>query len=151
MPISDYLRELRRHVGSALLMMPAATAVIHNDEGNVLVVYSEDGFWGTPGGALDPGESAAEAIVREVREELGVEVEPERVLAVYSIRIKYPNDDEVAYTSTAFRCRLVSGEIEAADGEILDWEWVPPAEVVARGIPLPVHVLPADYEGPAAF
>lgn len=151
MPISDYLRELRRHVGSSLVMMPAATAIIHNDDGDVLMVYSTDEFWGTPGGALDPGESSAQAIIREIREELGVEVVPERILAVYSVRISYPHGDVVDYTSVAFRCRIVSGELEAIDGEILEWEWVPPAEVVRRGIKIPENVLHANYDGPAAF
>lgn len=151
MPISDYLRELRRHVGTALLMMPAVTAIIHNEAGDVLVVYSSDEFWGTPGGALDPGENPADAIVREVREELGVEVEPERVLAVYSFNVTYPHGDQVAYSSVAFRCRIVSGELHSADGEILEWDWIPPAEVAARGIPVPEHVMYAYYDGPTAF
>lgn len=132
-------------------MMPAATAVIHNDEGKVLVVYSTDEFWGTPGGALDPGESSADAIVREVSEELGLDVEPERLLAVYSVELTYPNGDKVAYTSAAFRCRITGGEIQAVDGEVVEWDWLTPAQVVSRGIPLPEHVLYADYEGPAAF
>lgn len=151
MPISDYLREIRRHVGTALVMMPAVTAIIHNEEGKVLVVYSTDEFWGTPGGALDPGETSVDAVVREVREELGIEVEPERLLAVYSINLTYPHGDQVAYTSVAFRCRVVSGQLDAVDGEILEWSWLTPAEVVERGIPIPEHVLYADYDGPAAF
>ena len=151
MPISEYLRKLRRHVGTALVMMPAVTAVIHNEQGKILAVYSSDGFWGTPGGALDPGESSADAIVREVREELGVEVVPKRILAVYSIPLTYPNGDQVAYTAVAFRCEIVAGDLVAMDGEILEWEWLTPAEIVARGIPLPEHVLHADYDGPASF
>lgn len=151
MPISDYLRELRRHIGSALVMMPAVTAIIHNEAGEVLVVFEGDGLWSTPGGALDPGESSAEAVVREIREELALDVEPERVLAVYTSPISYPNGDEVIYTAVAFRCKVVGGEISPADGEILDWEWVSPAEVAARGIPIPERVLHHDYDGPAAF
>lgn len=151
MAISDYLRELRKHVGSALVMMPAVTAIIHDAAGRVLMVYSTDEFWGTPGGALDPGETSGQAVVREIREELGVEIVPERILAVYSIPVTYPHGDEVEYTSVAFRCRIVAGELAARDGEILQWEWVEPAEVVRRGVPIQVHVLDREYNGPAAF
>ncbi len=151
MPISDYLRELRNHVGTGLLLVPAVTAIIHNEAGQVLVVYSTDEFWGTPGGAIDPGETAAEAVVREIREELGVEVEPTYLLAVYHLPVTYPHGDRVDYTSLAFRCRIISGEVAPVDGEILQWEWVEPAEVVARGVQIPEHVLHADYTGPSAF
>lgn len=151
MPISDYLRELRGHVGTGLLLVPAVTAIIHNEAGEVLMVYSTDEFWGTPGGAIDPGETAAEAVVREIGEELGVEVEPTALLAVYRLPVTYAHGDQVDYTSLAFRCRILSGEIAPADGEILQWEWVSPAEVVARGVQIPKHVLHADYSGPAAF
>jgi len=151
MPISNYLRELRSHVGTGLLLVPAVTGIIHNDAGEVLMVYSTDEFWGTPGGAIDPGETAAEAVVREIREELGVQVEPTALLAVYYLHVTYPHGDQVDYTSLAFRCRVVSGDISPVDGEILDWEWVAPAEVVARGVRIPEHVLHFDYSGPAAF
>lgn len=151
MPISDYLRELRKHVGSALVMMPAVTAIIHDSAGRVLMVYSTDEFWGTPGGALDPGETSAAAVVREIREELGVEVLPDRILAVYSNPVTYPHGDQVEYTSVAFRCHIVAGDLEARDGEILRWEWVEPLEVVRRGVPIPLHVLAPDYNGPALF
>lgn len=151
MAISEYLKELRSHVGARLLLMPAVTGIIHDDEGRVLLVYTTDDMWGTPGGAIDPGETPAIAVVRELREELGLEVEPVAVLAVYSRRLKYPHGDEVEYTSVAFRCRIVEGEIAPADDEVLRWEWVDPDEVVRRGVPIPAHVLAADYEGPPAF
>ena len=151
MPISDYLMEIRSHVGASLLLMPAATGIIHDDLGRVLVVYTTNEMWGTPGGALDPGETPATAVVREMREELGIEVVPEALLAVVRQHLVYPHGDEVEYTSVAFRCRVVAGEITAADDEVLRWEWVEPAEVVRRGVPIPEHVLYADYSGPPAF
>ncbi len=131
--------------------MPAATAIIHDAAGRVLMVYSIDQYWSTPGGALDPGETAAEGVVREIQEELGITVEPERVLAVHRTEVFYPNGDHVDYTSIAFRCRIVAGELHSPDGEVVEWEWVEPAEAVSRGVTIPEPALHADYDGPVTF
>lgn len=90
-------------------------------------------------------------MVREVREELGVVVEPTALLAAYRLPVTYLHGDQVECTALAFRCRVIAGEIAPVDGEILEWEWVPPAEVVGRGVQIPEHVLDADYPGPAVF
>jgi 8-oxo-dGTP pyrophosphatase MutT (NUDIX family) len=74
----------------------------------------EPPFWLLPGGGREPGESDAEAVAREVREELGVEVEVGRVLD------DVPADPpDGTYTRwRTFLCRLKGGEPAAcgADG-----------------------------------
>jgi ADP-ribose pyrophosphatase YjhB (NUDIX family) len=55
------------------------------DGGRVLLTRRHDfPVWCLPGGAIDPGESAAAAAVREVREETGLEVELTRLVGIYS-------------------------------------------------------------------
>ena len=147
MPISEYLARLRSRIGHDMVLMPGVTAVIHNAAGEVLVVRATDGFWGTPGGAIDPGEDAAAAVVREVAEELGIEVAPRRVLAVYRNLVNYPNGDVVEYHSVAFACDVIAGDPVAADGEIERWEWVTPQQATERGIALPAHVMEPGYGG----
>jgi 8-oxo-dGTP diphosphatase len=68
-------------------------ALIHNDgDGKILLIKRRfepnKGRWALPGGLLETGESLAEAARREVREELGVEVEIEELFQVSEEMIK---------------------------------------------------------------
>jgi 8-oxo-dGTP diphosphatase len=101
-------------------------------DGRLLLVLctppDERPFWVLPGGGREEGESDAEAVAREVREELGVEVEVGRVLD------DTPADPpDGTYTRwRTFACRLVAGEPAAcgADGsvELTALRWLPLAD-----------------------
>jgi 8-oxo-dGTP pyrophosphatase MutT (NUDIX family) len=84
MPISSYLRDLRAIVGPRLLLMPGVAALVRDASERVLFMHrADDGRWGLPAGAIDPGESPTAAIVREVREETGLVVRPSGVAGVF--------------------------------------------------------------------
>ncbi|MFU8805204.1 MAG: NUDIX domain-containing protein [Bradymonadaceae bacterium] len=79
MGMSDYYKRLREKIGHDLLMMPSVAAVIHDDQGQVLLMRQRDGGeWSLPAGAIEPGETPARAVVREVAEETGLCVSPAR-------------------------------------------------------------------------
>jgi len=81
------------------------------------------GIWALPKGKIDPGESAAEAAVREVREETGVEAEPIEKLGEIEYtyeRKKGPVDKRVAF----WLFQYLSGELHH-DHEIADVRWMP--------------------------
>ncbi len=60
-----------------------AQGLIHNDAGEILLCeLSYKNEWDLPGGVVDPHESPAHAVVREIREELDVEVVPQSLVAV---------------------------------------------------------------------
>ena len=84
---------------------------------------SDDGEWGLPGGAMEPGEEPAESLVREVREETALEVVPERIVGVYSgpdFRVSYANGDQAMIVSITFACRSLGGEPRINDDESLE-------------------------------
>jgi 8-oxo-dGTP pyrophosphatase MutT (NUDIX family) len=120
MAISDYMRELRDKVGTMLLLMPSATALVFDERQRLLLVqYATRGLWGLPGGAVDPGEIPADCVVRETWEETGLYVRPLRIAGVYGgeqFRVRYHNGDLVEYVTTVFECGVVSGTL-CADGE----------------------------------
>jgi mutator protein MutT len=66
---------------------PIAIAIVRDDDGSLLVTSAVDPVTGRtfarpPGGGIEPGERAAEAIVRELDEELGVAAQSPRLLGV---------------------------------------------------------------------
>ena len=122
MPVPDYVKKLRAHLGHELLLMPGICALVFNDAGQLLLGRrSDNGRWAVIGGILEPGENPADACAREVLEETNVTVQVERLTGVYMTRlITYPNGDHAQYLITAFRCRALSGEARVNDDESLE-------------------------------
>jgi 8-oxo-dGTP pyrophosphatase MutT (NUDIX family) len=87
------LHWLRQRVGRQKILLVFASACVRDDAGRLLWQRRSDfGFWGLPavqsgtglcGGVLELGESLPEAVVREVGEETGLEVEPVRLVGIY--------------------------------------------------------------------
>jgi len=159
--MSPYLRRLRAHVGHQLVLVPSVTAVVTDDDaGQVVLVRSRDtGCWVLPGGAIDPGESPADAVVRETWEETGLVVEPVRLCGVWGgrpeFRITYANGDVVEYVMTVFACRRLDGALRPDGEEILEARTAP---VVTLGgdptVAAWVHPILADVfraHGPHGF
>ncbi len=99
-----------------------AFAVIFDDDGKVLVSRRVDSGWfNLPGGGVEPGESVPEGLMREVREETGLDVEVGRLVGVYS----KPQKHELVL---AFRARVTGGSLVPSD-EADYHTWVSPGEL----------------------
>jgi ADP-ribose pyrophosphatase YjhB (NUDIX family) len=124
MPMSPFIRELRSRVGSMRLLLPSVTGIVRDADGRVLLVRQRDGdVWSTPGGAIEPDETPGDAVVREVWEETGLHVQPERVLGVYGgpeLVVRYENGDETQYVMIVFECVVRSGDLRADEEETID-------------------------------
>ncbi len=64
MPMSIYYKRLREKLGSELIFMPSIAAVIKNEQGEILFQYPGGEHWSLPAGAIEPGETPEEAVVR---------------------------------------------------------------------------------------
>jgi 8-oxo-dGTP diphosphatase len=125
MAIPPYIAWLREHIGHATLLVPAAGAVIRDKANRVLLIRRGDGRgWSLPGGIMEPGERIADCLIREVWEETGLEVEPVRLVGVYSdpayVDVTYPNGDRAHFVSATFECRVVGGVLRADGDESLE-------------------------------
>lgn len=132
MAISDYVANLRKHVGKDLLMLPSASAVVVDDGGRVLLGRRADtGRWSLPAGAIDPGEQPADAAVREVYvyEETGVHIAVERLAGVALYEVTYPHGDVCQFLTVWFRCTAIGGQAVVNDEESSAVGWYSPEEL----------------------
>ncbi|MBF9069991.1 NUDIX hydrolase [Streptacidiphilus fuscans] len=125
MPVPEFVRELRAHIGHGPLWMSGVTAVILDGEGRVLLTHRSDNRrWALVAGIVEPGEEPADAAVREAWEEVGLRILPERLAGVgVDPPAVYPNGDQVQYLNLTFRCRVLSGEARVNDDESLAVGW----------------------------
>lgn len=93
--------------------------VIEGPEGVLLAVRHDLRGWGLPGGTVERGESEADALRREVREEIGVEV------AVGAPVGRYVRTGFRPHEARVYRCRIRSGSPRATK-EALRVAWFPP-------------------------
>lgn len=106
-----------------------AHAVIVDDQGRVLLLRSRYAdAWMLPGGGLEPGEHVDEAVRRECREELGVDVSIQRLTGFYY------HEPSAAYVAI-FRCTLGEGEIRLSH-EHSERRWMELAEIPERIRPM---------------
>lgn len=124
---SNFLKEIRN-----ISPKSAASGAIFNDEGHILLIRrADDGTLALPGGACDPGESQQETVIREVREETGLEVDAHQVIDVFCGKA---GTDNRAFTihSTMYYCTIVSGDfgptLEASEVGFFDSKTVPDQE-----------------------
>jgi ADP-ribose pyrophosphatase YjhB (NUDIX family) len=117
---------------SANSIVVAVTAFIQDAAGRLLMIRRTDNdLYAVPGGAQEVGETVAQAVVREVREETGITVEVTGLIGVYSdpAHVIAFSDGEVRQEfSLCFRARPIEGEPRTSS-ESKEVLWVEPAEL----------------------
>ena len=114
-------------------LVPSVNVVVANGEGSVLMIRRTDsGNWAVPGGAIDLGESVAQAAVRETLEESGIECEIMGIVGIYSDPrhvILYTSNGEVRQEfSIVLTARALSGQ-PTPSSESSEVRWVPVPEL----------------------
>lgn len=102
--------------------MLVVAAALTDTEGRVLVAQrpadkQHGGLWEFPGGKVEPGETPVDALVRELREELGIEVDPGTLTPVAFSE----SAGERHLVLLLYRCRTWRGEARALDAAAVRW------------------------------
>lgn len=99
-------------------------AVIERDEQWLMIRRAEGviapGHWCFPGGAIEPGETQPEALVREIEEELGIRVKPGRPLWEW----RHPHDALVLHWWSARAEDSMLDEIQPNPAEVAEVRWI---------------------------
>ncbi|MFC9428361.1 NUDIX hydrolase [Streptomyces sp. NPDC056987] len=115
-------------------LVPAASVVVVDDTGRVLLQRRVDnGMWALPGGAMHIGESLPDCVVRETREETGIDIEVIGIVGTYTNphHVFAYDDGEVRQEfSVCFLGRPVSGRLATSE-ESTDVRWVKSEDVDA--------------------
>jgi 8-oxo-dGTP diphosphatase len=122
---------------SANIVLVSACALIDPD-GRVLIAQRPKGrpmagLWEFPGGKVEPGERPEETLIRELKEELGIDVQEACLAPLTFASHAYP---DFHLLMPLFVCRRWSGTVTAMEGQEL--AWAKPARL--RDYPMP----PAD-------
>jgi ADP-ribose pyrophosphatase YjhB (NUDIX family) len=101
---------------------------------------SDNGSWGLPGGYVEPGESVADAVAREVLEETGVRIEPGRLVGVYSDParqvIAYRNGERVQSVNLCFEARALATSLPTTPEETLATGYFAPDALPEPFVPI---------------
>jgi 8-oxo-dGTP pyrophosphatase MutT (NUDIX family) len=112
----SYLGQLRALAGDRVLLFVGARGVIRDVAGRVLLIRRADnGYWAVPAGAMELGESIAEAAVREVREETGLSATALTPFAMYT-GAQYTHTNMYGHT---YQLHITAFRIDAWQGELL--------------------------------
>jgi len=129
----DYVRGLRALVGSEpLLHLPSACVAIRNTDRRVLLAHHvETTRWGLPGGTIEPGETPADAAVREAWEETKLYVRLTRLVGVFGGAqhvVHYRNGDRTSYVCSVFEATIEDGRMQPDASELRELRFVSHAE-----------------------
>jgi ADP-ribose pyrophosphatase YjhB (NUDIX family) len=114
---------------SANSVVPSVVAAVRNENGFLLMIQKTDNnLWALPGGGHDIGESITDTVVREVREETGIDVEVTGLVGIYTNPhhvMAYDNGEVRQQFSIAFTARPIGGRLQTSD-ESRQVAWVDP-------------------------
>ena len=118
-------RQGRIRTGCSAIIFDAAREKI------LLTRRTDNGLWCLPGGGIDPGESAAEACEREIREETGLRARVTRLIGVYSSPdwlVEYEDGNKAQIVALSFEAEALDGNL-TLNSEVSEFGYFTPIEI----------------------
>ncbi len=148
--MSGYIMDMRKLVGHRTLIQCAASIIIENEKGQILLGRRSDNHcWGYSGGSIEIDERVEDCARRELLEEMGLTAGAIELFMINSgpeVHYIYPNGDEVSNVEIIYICRDWSGEPKAADGELTELRFFDVADIPDEISP-PIKPVIDEYIG----
>jgi ADP-ribose pyrophosphatase YjhB (NUDIX family) len=114
-------------------ILVSVAAIIEGEGNKILLIWEGDTpyhqQWVVPGGYVKPKETVQEAVVREVREETGLEVIPTRLIGIYDDFIADEEDQPLHHIIISYIAKIIFGEIIVTQ-ESMEYAWINVVEVL---------------------
>jgi len=114
-------------------VIPCVGAIVADGEGRLLMIKRGHepgaGLWSIPGGRIEPGETDAEALAREMTEETGLTVQVGRLIG----RVRRPGLNGAVIDIRDYAATVTGGTLRAGD-DAADARWVAPGELATLEI-----------------
>lgn len=115
-------------------------AAIVDKAGRVLMVKNRKNYdllngWILPGGKVSHSESLEDAIKREIREECGIGIKPDRIISVFVSPLSVSGKVRDVFVVVGFLASPQTTELKRAEGELSDAQWFPLDSLPADAFP----------------
>lgn len=122
----DYVKELRKKIGTDTVILNGSVAFILNDAEEVLLQQRPDGSWGLPGGLMELGESFQETLIREVKEETNLTVTDYQFVDIVSGKdffVRLANGDAYYSVTALYHVTNFEGTLKSDSQESLQLQY----------------------------
>ncbi|MGI2296156.1 NUDIX hydrolase [Paenibacillus sp. GXUN7292] len=127
----------------------SAGGIVEDGKGNILLVKAHDDGWVYPGGITEVGENLIDGVIREIKEESGIDATVSHLINIVSSTVVHKWYDGVTDVPTKvmfdFVCKAEGGELTTSE-ETSDCRWVPKDKVLDCS--LPEYISPNFFRTP---
>lgn len=141
--MGDYIMDMRKIVGHRTIIQCAASVIVINDKGHLLLGRRTDNHkWGYSGGSIEIDEKAEDCAKRELFEEMGLiadELEFFMINSGHEAHYIYPNGDEVSNIELVWLCRKYHGTVTPQQSEMEELKFFSLEELHLNDISPPIR------------